>query len=112
MKTVPWIQWLFEHGWTVRMKAVGPFKWEWRSPKGVSGDDYTSPDFETLPPAVEQHILRNAVLSPTRDLATEQAVTCRYCCAVLNFSARQLNTGLCHYCAHKLYAGCKPAPNP
>lgn len=69
--TLDWIQWLLERDWTVKanIAANRPLPgspmllWEWRTPDGISGDDYQSPDFDVLPPAVERHIRENAVMT-------------------------------------------------
>lgn len=62
METLRWIQWLLERYWTVRFNARQRL-WEWRDPYGISGDDYQSTRFNALPPAVERHILGNALIA-------------------------------------------------
>ena len=67
LQTKDWIQWLLERGWTLRFNAqIKPREsvWEWRDLRGISGDDYQSPDFDILPPAVERHIMANALMQP------------------------------------------------
>ena len=65
MDTLHWIHWLLERGWTIRPLRSAVLKaniWVWRTPGGVSGDDYQSTDFYTLPPAVEAHVLEHAII--------------------------------------------------
>ncbi len=61
MNTLEWIEWLLERHWTIRLRKTD-FVWEWRDSTGMSGDDYCSPVFDKLPPAVERHIQSNAVM--------------------------------------------------
>lgn len=62
-KALGWIEWLLERGWTVRALHRPSLVWEWRTPNGISGDDYQSSDFGVLPPSVEGHICANAVMT-------------------------------------------------
>ncbi|KKM60812.1 hypothetical protein LCGC14_1538040 [marine sediment metagenome] len=56
--TVEWIEALIERGWAVRyVRQIKRFAW--RSPEGISGDEYQSDSLETFPRAVCERIRKD-----------------------------------------------------